>query len=129
MTGYFFDQFGDLTFFDLPGLGISMIFSALLVFLLGFSMPADKRKGIVPYAATLAALVALLVSLGRTSMPAAVLIAGLMIMAFPLLRTGDRNEGLFTFGAMVLGLGCGLKAVVIVALVLPILFLLNRLVK
>ena len=125
MKGYLFDQFGDLSFYDIPALGISMIAAVVLVFIMGFSMRKEDRSASLSQAMVLAASLALLATLGRNSLPLAVLCAGLMLFAFPLLRKGERRQDLFTFTAMVIGLACGMNAVVIAAIAMPILFLLN----
>ena len=79
----------------------------------------------IPQGMLLAAALALLATLGRNSLPLAVLCSGLMVFAFPLLRSKERKQDMFTFAAMVMGLACGMKAVAIAVLAFPILFLLN----
>ncbi len=126
MKGYLVDQFGELSLYDIPALLISMIAAAAMVFVLGFALTSSGRKEALKTGMVLAALLCFGATLGRNSLPIAVLIAGTFIMAFPLLKihTGDRELNLFTVVAMVIGVACGVKGTVIAGIALVPLFLL-----
>lgn len=121
------DQFGDLSLFDVPAMIFAMIASAMIVYLLGFSLAHEDRTKVRWRSMFLAALVTAAVTVVKGSLPLAVAFAGILILANGLLADKDQS-GLsrsFLLLALVIGLICGARAVMVaVVAAVPIYLLL-----
>ena len=118
------DQFGDFGLDDIASMVFSMIAASVIVFLLGFALKKKKRSGIFNDM-TLSALVAAAVRVVMGSLPLAAAFVAIILAAriFVEPKYFSKN-GLFTFIALIIGLICGARAVMVAIVVAIPLFLL-----
>lgn len=118
------DQMGSATPYDIPGLLLSVGLAALLAFAMAAIAGAERahRGGI----AVLAAVAALAVALVRTSVPLALALVAVAVIARPVRSTAEERDPLLELAALCIGLGCGASASLITAIgVLPISLLMR----
>ncbi len=121
LKGFAADHMGHFTLYDVPNMLVSLLLSALLAYLLA----ALGMRSTTPQARQLAlwaAVAALGVGFVRAQFPLAVALLALIL----LLRAQEvsASERLPLFGALVIGLGCGSGAsLIVVAVFLPFLLL------
>lgn len=123
VKGFLLDQLGHFSPYDIPAL----VFAVLLAALLGLALAKFGLRSTVAEARTLAvwaALTALAFGLVRSQLPLAV-----GVLALVLLLRGRGEEGpdrLPLFGALLLGMGCGVSAgLVTVVIAVPVILLLR----
>ena len=121
LKGFAADHMGHFTLYDVPNMLVALLLSALLAYLLaalGMRTAAPQAR----HLALWAAVAALGVGFVRAQFPLAVSLLALVL----LLRSQEvpASERLSLFGALVIGLGCGSGAsLIVVAVFLPVLML------
>jgi hypothetical protein len=121
LKGFAADHMGHFTLYDVPNMLVALLLSALLAYLLaalGMRCTALQAR----HLALWAAVAALGVGFVRAQFPLAVSLLALVL----LLRSQEvpASERLSLFGALVIGLGCGSGAsLIVVAVFLPVLML------
>lgn len=118
------DQMGSATPYDIPGLLLSVGLAALLAFVMAAIAGAERtqRGGI----AVMAAVAALAVALVRTSVPLALALVAVAVIARPVRSTAEERDPLLVWAALCIGLGCGASASLITAIgMLPISLLMR----
>ena len=121
LKGFAADHMGHFTLYDVPNMLVALLLSALLAYLLaalGMRTAAPQARHLGLWAA----VAALGVGFVRAQFPLAVSLLALVL----LLRSQEvpASERLSLFGALVIGLGCGSGAsLIVVAVFLPVLTL------
>jgi ABC-type transport system involved in multi-copper enzyme maturation permease subunit len=120
------DQFGDFSPYDLPSFLYAVLAAALIVWLLGFAVNASLEARERWQAMLLSFIVAAVVALVKGSLPLAVISGAALLMVR---NVGGEFKGapLYPLAAVVIGICCGARAVLIGFLLAVPLFLLLRL--
>lgn len=119
------DQMGHFTPYDIGTALMSMLFAALLAFVVAWLARADKDPAPRELAAS-AAVVALAVSLVRASVPMSICLVAVVLLMRGEVRTTGMRGVLLRLAALVIGLGCGSSAsLIMLVLCIPLGLLLR----
>lgn len=119
LKGFAADHMGHFTLYDVPNAAFALLVAALLGFIMG-SVGLRQAASGARSAALWSVLAALAVVFVRAQLPLAVALVALTLLVRP--HMTERSERLPLVASVVIGLGCGSGATLIVgALFLPML--------
>ncbi len=121
LKGFLADHMGHFSAYDIPGLLFMLLMAALLAWAVAF-LGAGAR-GFEPRRLALwAATAALGVAFMRMQLPIALALLAILLLVRP--SSTDMRERVLLFGALIIGVGCGSGATLIMAIaVVPYLLL------
>jgi hypothetical protein len=113
LTGFLVDHMGHFSAYDIPGVLFLLLMAALLGWVMGYA--GGERGASLRQLALWAATAALATAFMRMQLPVALALLGVLLLVRPSMPEAPRGR-LLLFGALVLGLGCGSGAALIMAL-------------
>jgi hypothetical protein len=113
LIGLFHDQLGNFTPYQIAGVVLGMVLAALLAFVLALLTGVTGRDMARPLAA-IAAITALAVALVRASVPLSIALVGVLLMIRGEANGGGWKQQALRLSAIVIGVGCGSSAGLIV---------------